>query len=410
MVGFSSVQPSYAIGAPRTTDGTITWDLSTDVQKNLTVPQKINRLDPAVVGAPILGFTSRLGGPRTVNNVVFYMLRTRRLRDYITLNGSYTTGTTFTFSAADVALLQVGYHIINLATRELVRVTAIASTTTITVERARGTVASASSDTTTDKFLILGYSGAEADSKFFGLSKFPEVIFNYLGELQDTFSISQWEHDSAKMPGAETPQAKERTDHLQNMRMNLEKRAIFSQRSKMPDENDNAIYLPNGLDAMCTENEQDFGGDITEAKLQSWGETLGRHGPGERLCMASAKFMRKINLTLSGQQYQDTSTLSKAGLAIRSYNAGGVILRFFIHPLFQDDTSTTTDALNGHCYAMDPSNFRMVTMRGKLTGWFRWFMNVQTPGFRGVQDQLVTNYGFWMTMPEHFSRALNVGS
>lgn len=413
MAGHASLLQSAAIGRPRVTDGTINWDLSTDVSKNLMVPQRIHRLDRAVSGAPILGIQTRLGGPKTVGNVVYYMLRTRRLRDYITTTTTSfnTTATTLAFAASDLDLLLPGFYIINLNTREIMMVVSKDSSTAITVERGVGSVAGTANDTTGDVFMILGYSGAEGDSKFFGLSQFPETIFNYTGELQDTYSLTQFVMDGAMMPGAETPQAKERLEHMDNMRMVYEKRTIFDQKKKRQRSIDGkTVYTPDALDAIATENEKDFGGDMTEAGLQEWGEDLGRHGPPTRLLFASPKWNRKLNIALSGQQRQNTEVIRKGGLNIRSYDAGGTILNITKHPLFYDDPSTADDALNGYCYAIDPADFQPVTMRGQLTGWFRWQLNVHVGGFRGRQDQLYTNYGYQYAMVEHYGRSLNVGS
>ena len=61
--------PNLAVGQPRTYDGTLTWDLDARVLKDMSVPNVIHRLDQAVPGAPILGFTNRVSGPKTVNQV-----------------------------------------------------------------------------------------------------------------------------------------------------------------------------------------------------------------------------------------------------------------------------------------------------------------------------------------------------
>lgn len=406
--------PQQAIGGPRVIEGDITWDISTDISKNLSVPQKIHRLDRATAGAPILGFSTRLGGPRTVKNWVFYMLRTRRFRDYISGTNTATAATTdkdFTFAAADVDLLLPGFRLVNLNSREMLEVESKTNSTTVQCTRAVGTVSVAAASSG-DTYMILGYSGSEGDSKFFGLSKSPEAIFNHVGELQDTFSITQWEYAGAKLPGAETPQAKERVDHLENMRINYEKRALFDQRSKAVRATDGkTVWTPNGLDSWCTENELDMTGDITEAKLLQWAEDLSRYSTsGSITIMCSPKFLRKANIALSGRMRNNSNVLKKAGLNVSSYDAGGLVMNFFRHPLFYDDPSTAADALNGHAYAVPFDDFKPVTIKSKMTGWFRWNMNVQTPGDRKIQDQLYTNYGFMMVEAERYGRAYNVGS
>lgn len=412
MAGHASIHVSQAIGEPRTTDGTINWDLGTDVQKNLMVPQRIHRLDRAVAGAPILGLQTRMGGPRTVGNVIYYALRTRRLRDYITTTSTTftATATTLSFAAADTALLLPGFHIINLNTREVMMVSAVGSTS-ITVERGVGGVAGTAQDTSADVFMILGYSGAEGDTKFFGLSTFPETWMNYIGELQDTYSLTQFAYDQAMMPGAESPQAKERTEHMDNMRMCYEKRSFFDQKSKRQRTLDNkTVYTPDALDAICTSNEKDFGGDLTIPGIMEWGEDLSRYGGDEVLILASPKWCRKLSIALSGLQTIPNETLRRAGLNVRSFDAGGIVMRVIKHPLFYDDPSTQDDALSGYAYAIPPNDFQPVTMRGRMTGWFRWMLNVQQEGDRLHQDQLYCNYGYMYSFSEMYGRSCNVGS
>lgn len=407
--------PTQETGRPTIVEGDINWDVSADVQKDLTVPQRIHRMDRATAGSPILGFSTRIGGPRTVKNWIFYMLRTRRFRDYIAAGSTFTaTATTFTFAAADIALLLPGFYIVNLDTKEMMEVVS-KSGTTVTVNRGVGTVVGTANSTTTDTFMILGYTGSEGDSKFFGLSKTPEVIFNHVGELQDTFSITQWEDAGGKLPGAETPQAKERIDHLENMRMNYEKRALFDQRGKRQRANlDNkTVWTPNGLDSFCTENETNFSGDITEAKLLNWADDLARFSKGNSITlMCSPKFARKLNISLSGRMRNNSPVLKKAGLDVSQYDAGGLLMNIFRHPLFYDDISpaAVTDALNGHAYAVPFDDFKPVTIKGRLTGWFKWRMNVETPGDRKIQDQLYCDYGFHMVESERYGRGFNVGT
>jgi len=403
---------SFKTPAPRTVEGTITWDLPADVQKDCTVPQRIHTLDAAVAGAPILGFQSRIAGPRAVKNVVFYLLRTRRFRDYVQATTTFTATTAdIPIADADKELIQVGAHIINLNTREVMRVTGKASAGIVNVERHVGTIGGTANSTTTDTFMLLGYFGAEGDSKFFGLSKFPDVMFQYCGEIQDCYSITQWAVGGKMMPGAETPQAKERREHLENTRMTLEKQAIMSQRAKGPRASDGkTVYAPQGLDGFCTENEKDFGGGMGQALLEEWGEDLGRYGPEARFAMCSPKFLRMVNLTLLPQQRQDKEVLKRAGLRVITYESGGVTFHFWKHPLFYDDPSAATDALNGHCYVYPPDDLRFGTLNSSLTGWFKWRMNVETPGDRLKQDQLYVNWTLIMTHPELYGRGYNPGA
>jgi hypothetical protein len=237
------------------------------------------------------------------------------------------------------------------------------------------------------------------------------VIFNYVAELQKCYGISQYERDSGHTSGMD-PLAVLRADKLQEQRLDAEFSIIFDQRAKFINEDNRVTYISGGVDSFLTENEKDYGGSITEAKVLSAARTIKRHGPVDRWVMASPLFMEKFNQVFNAaatpRQLQPVPT--EIGLDITTYRTGGLRLHFFEHPLLDDATSTSSNTLKGHAFVLDLDDMDLVTMRGELMGFFKWFMRVQTPGNRERQDQLVTNLGVKMRRPEHYARWFNVGT
>jgi hypothetical protein len=405
--------PANSVALKTISSGSLTWDLATRESHTVELDPKIHALDPAVAGAPILGMMNKIGAPKTVNQPIYFMLRKRQLPRFFDLTADWgASGTTLTAAAADISKQKAGYHILNTLTREIVRVTtAGATSTTSTIVRGVGTVAAAACVGSTDECLLLYYRGAEKDVKFLDFIRQPDVIFNYVAELQKCYGISQYERDSGHTSGMD-PLAVLRADKLQEQRLDAEFSIIFDQRAKFINEDNRVTYISGGVDSFLTENEKDYGGSITEAKVLSAARTIKRHGPVDRWVMASPLFMEKFNQVFNAaatpRQLQPVPT--EIGLDITTYRTGGLRLHFFEHPLLDDATSTSSNTLKGHAFVLDLDDMDLVTMRGELMGFFKWFMRVQTPGNRERQDQLVTNLGVKMRRPEHYARWFNVGT
>lgn len=398
-----------AVGLRTVSGGNLTYDLATRESHTVDLDPKIHSLDEAMPGAPILGLSNKIGSPKTVTQPIFFMQRKKQLPRFIDLNGSYTTGTTLTFAAADVQKLKVGYHIMNTLTREIMMVSALASSTTVTVDRSVGTVASANSISTDDEIIILGYRGAEADDKFLDFIRQPDVIFNYVAELQKVYGVSQYEKSAGHVSGQD-PLAVLRMDKLQEMRLELEWAILFDQRRQRVRSTDSkVVYNTGGIDSFLTDHETDFSGSLTEAKLMSAARSIARHGPNDRWACASPRFMEQLNNVYVGDRRLNTPVPREVGIDIMSVKYSGLNFHFFQHPLFEDASSTHANSLRGHAFILDMDDMALVTMKSDMMGFFKWFMNVQTPGARERQDQLICNFGVKMTRPEHYARWFNVG-
>ena len=401
----------------RTVDGgVLSYDLASRETHTIDLDPKIHALDEAVPGAPILGLQSKIGGPKTVKQPIYFMLRKRQLPRFFNVDtGGYTaTASTIPVAAADVGKVKDGYHIMNTITREVLAINGTPATS-MPVEREVGSVAAAAG-TAGDEILILGYRGAERDDKFLDFIRQPDVIFNYVGELQKVYGVSQYESASDHLAGHD-PLSVLRMDKLQEQRLELEWGILFDQRSKRLRASDSkVVFTTGGIDSFLTENETDFSGSLTEAKLITAARGLRRHAAGlsmDRWVCASPLFMEKLtgiwtdassNIRRNGDGGKDI------GIDVETYKWAGLRFHFFQHPLLDDATSTNANSLKGHAFVLDLDDMSLTTMSGPQVGFFKWFMNVQTPGAREKQDQLVTNFGVKMTRPEHYARWFNVGT
>jgi hypothetical protein len=394
----------------RTTSGRLTYDLATKETHTIELDPKIHALDEAVPGAPILGISNKIGSPKTVRQPIYFMLRKKQLPRFITLGGAYTAGDgAIVLTAANAAKLKKGYYVLNTATRVMWRMEEAPDTSTTC--KVVGSVADADGVAADDELLILGYRGAERDAKFLDFIRQPDIIFNYVGELQKVYGISQYEQASGHLSGHD-PLAVLRMDKLQEMRLDLELGILFDQRGKdLRDDDSRVVYTTGGIDSFATENETDFAGSVTEAKIRTAARAIARHGPNDRWCPATPLFMENLEMAYvepggtSVRQWNDRVVGPKVGIDITTLRYSGLNLHFFVHPLF-DDASEITYAINlkDWAYILDLDDMNLVTMKGDMMGFFKWKFRVETPGAREREDQLICNFGVKMTRPEHYGR------
>jgi len=244
-----------------------------------------------------------------------------------------------------------------------------------------------------------------------GFIRTPELIFNYVGELQDSYEVTQYADATNRRFGGKTIEEL-REDKLEEMRTLLEWGQLFDQRAKSQRSDDSKwVWTTGGIDSFLTENETNFQSSLTEEKLITACRSIKRHGPRERWVLASPLFMEKVNLLYLGDRaVVRKNVLTEVGIDVVTMSYGGLTLHFFEHPLFEDATSTEDNSLKGHAYVLDLDDIELVTMKGRKAGFFRWFMNVETPSSRNIVDQLICNFGIRMALAEHHARWYNVGN
>lgn len=410
MASVSDLFPANAVGL-RTADGAITYDLAMRDSHVFDVDPEFHALDEATIGARILGLLSKMGSPKVVKSPIYFMLRKKQLPRFINAAATYTaTATTITIAAADVSKFKKGYLLMNTITREILRVddTPAAS---LPVERGVGEIVGTASTDAAAEHLILYYAGAADDVKFLDFIRLGDVIYNYVGELQKSYGVDQYELDSAHVSGHD-PLAVLRMDKLEEQRLDLEWNLLFSQRSKTIRSDDGrVVWTPGAIDSFCTENETDFGGTITESKIITACRSIKRHGPADRWALASPQFMEKLNdaLGTEAERLAGDNVPKLLGVDIQTYQMGGLRVHFTEQPLLDDAVEDHANSLASHCFILDLDDMDLKTMRGKLMGWFKWNMNIETPGARRKEDQLVTNWSLAMRRPEHHGRWFNGG-
>lgn len=234
------------------------------------------------------------------------------------------------------------------------------------------------------------------------------MIYNFIGEIADGYEVTQYADATNRRYGGKTIQEL-REDKLEDNRQLVEYAILLDQRAKQQRASDNLwVWTTGGIDSFVTENETDFNGTLTEDKLITACRSIKRFGPRERWVCASPLFMEKLNLLYVGDRRLNQNVPTEVGIDILTVKYGGLTLHFFEHPMLDDASSTADNGLRGHAYVLDFNDIELVTMKGRKMGFFRWFLNVETPGKRAIVDQLIINFGVRMALAEHHARWFNI--
>lgn len=395
----------------KTASGPVSYDLGLQETRVVELDPMVHKIDPAMPGAPILGLMNRCGAPKTVRQPVYTILRERQFPRFINAAGAWSVGdSTLTLSATDVGKIKRNYYILNTVTRVCYLVSGTpAANCPVTVA---GEVPDTASDGAADELLILGYRGAEFDTRFVDFVRLPDVWFNYVGEYQTGYEITQYQQSSAHVAGHD-PLARLRQQKLEELRLTVELGIMFDTREKAirtdADGTKRVVWRTGGADSFITLNEADVSGGLTEAVLMTEFRKLRRHNASakpsnERWALAAPQVMEKIDGLYVGDRRLSQAVPNKAGMSISRIEYGGLAINFVEQPLYDDASSTHANSLKGTCWIFNLDDLGLTTLSGESVGFFKWFMNVQTPGTRGRADQLVANVGVKMALPETHGR------
>ncbi len=413
-MAIGTLYPSNAV-VIKTAAGPVTWDLAIRETHTIELDESVHALDEALPDAPILGLSSKVGSPEEVTQPIYSLLRERQFTRFITQADTYTAAdTVLDIAAADVGKVKRGYYILNTLTRVMFRVngTPVAACPVEVV----GEVADTTSISTDDELFILGYRGAELDTRFVDFVRLPDIIFNHVEEIQKAYEVSQYELTSGHVGGLD-PLAKLRMQTLQDVRIIVEFGTLLGQRGKGlrtdADGISRMVWTTGGVDSFLTLNETDFSGTLTEAKLITAARQIRRHGPPERWGLASPLFMEKVDTVYATPANQNPARQlgpipTETGMAITRLKFGGLTINFFEHPMLDDASATHANTLKEHCWVLNLSDLGYVTMNSELMGFFKWFTNQEPKGLRGKSDVLVVNYGVKMALPETHARWFSI--
>lgn len=400
----------------KTADGPVTYDLALQESHTIELDLNVHKLDEAMPNTPTLTMLTRAGAPENVTQPIYAMMRKKQFPRFINLAGAYTAGdANLNIAAADITKLKRGFYVLNTLTRVLHAITGTPAAGAVP-QTVVGEVVDASGVGASDELLILGYYGSEYDTAFVDLVRLPDTIFNFVGEYQTGLEISQYEEAAGHQRGFD-PIATLRADKVEELRLNVQWGIMFSQRDKFlrtdADSKKRIVWSTGGADSFMTLNETDLSAGTTESALNTAMRKIRRYGASRRFGVCAPQVTEKIDDLvvkasggIAGAQRNLPPIPEELGSNIKRLRYGGLVIDLVEWPLLGDAASTNANSLSRAMWVFDPSDFGLTTMTGPQMGFFKWFMNVQTPGTRGRKDQLIANVGVKMALPEVHARLI----
>jgi hypothetical protein len=318
-----------AVSGQRTTENVAA------VQRAIAIDKEILLLEPDA--APLTVLTKRFdegGNVRSVGDFEFSWVEDEgEVRfDAVNKGPGYTSGETAietdtggVFYAA--ALVRVP------RTGEIMYVEKV-ETNKITVKRGfAGTTAAALEDN--DPLFVIGAVAEEGDTSFAARSANPTKVTNYTQIWRTSIdeSESMLSSDNQTTPHDWVFQHKKKMiEHLKD----LEHAALFGSKGKTTGTNGRRVSTSGGALSFLTANNQDMGGTMTEAELESWVRSITRYGSKTKTVLAARLPLSVINAFATGklstiQADKDTTY----GLAIKQYVSPHGTINLISHPLLE---------------------------------------------------------------------------
>jgi hypothetical protein len=177
-------------------------------------------------------------------------------------------------------------------------------TNKITVKRGfAGTTAAALEDN--DPLFVIGAVAEEGDTSFAARSANPTKVTNYTQIWRTSIdeSESMLSSDNQTTPHDWVYQHKKKMiEHLKD----LEHAALFGSKGKTTGTNGRRVSTSGGALSFLTANNQDMGGTMTEAELESWVRSITRYGSKTKTVLAARLPLSVINAFATGKLSDDS--------------------------------------------------------------------------------------------------------
>lgn len=338
--------------------------------------------------APLTAFLSRLDSEVTSDPAYHWFEEVTPDQRVIVVGAQTSADTSLVLAALsptqkmDPNVLKPGTILMNERTLEQMLVTGYNSgTLTVTVLRARGSVAAAAM-LANDALLITGTSYAEGDVAAQAMSFQPSLFTNYTQIFKDSFFLTRTALNTRFRTGAAYQQEKIRT--LRNHAIQIEKSLLFGQSSIATGANGQPQRTTSGMITFIKTNVQDFAGTVTGPAWNSFLETAFRYGADEKLFLCGGIALNTLNQLTQNKATINVVPLGETfGYRLYEYGTPFGTLFCYKHPLL-----STNPSFQGWGFIIDLSR-----IRERYITQTRLEQNVQAQGTDARQDQYLSELG-----------------
>ena len=367
------------------------------------VGSKIFLIDPSA--APFTLLTDRAGSKVAVNPKFEWYEKSLRTK-MTQINGSHND-TTLSLTVDDAYVFQTNDIVLVPSTSELMLVTAVTSSTVITVSnRGLGSSTAATISDNADMWVVgsAWQEGVDVGTP----DEWQEVHkFNYTQIFRRPFGASRTREASEFY--FQKPRAQLRGEKGIEHAIDIELAFLFGVKAEVS--SGNAVFrTTGGAIEFMTSNLKDMGGvQVTEPDFEDWMEDLFAH-PGSagnsRLVLASPLVISAID-QMAADRLQMVPSDKTYGIAVNQLITSHGTLNIVKHRLLKDGLLGGGAGYQDWALAVDVGQMVMRPLSGGST---RLLINRQAPGVDGWIDEYLSEVGLQFQGVENAGILKNVGS
>ena len=315
--------------------------------------------------APLVAFFKKMKKVRKTKNPQFLWYNTDYLPKYVTTNGTTSAGgTTLTVASGHGNRVNVGTTLKVQRTGEVMRVTAVASDTSLTVVRAQGGTSGAATQSAED-ILILGHAANEGTTSGSGISSEPgTALYNYCQTFRQPVDLSGRDLVIDVYGGDEKTRLVK--DAKEKIMQDIETTLLTSNARSASDPT-----LAGGCEYFATTNAVNVGGNLTEQVLiDSFITPFFRKNASKKSLMvfAGEKFCRALDIFgRDAIRYGPSDT--GIGIDVMKYKSSFGEFEVFQHggltPEGYTDITAANLGLQGYFFGLNLDLLKLVEMEGR---------------------------------------------
>lgn len=353
----------------------LTYDIDTQ-RKDYDVSKKIARLVPDVGAFAVIMMRAR---KEVVNSDTFYWYDEEPAAWWTQINNAAGYTTTDTTLVVDDATIFKPKDLIKVPrTGEVMFVSAVPSSTSITVVRGYGTTAAAAL-VDNDWLMQLGNAMEENSSVPEARISQPVKQFNYVQEVRTPFDGSLIAQAHA-LQTSETERDRLTKDKLFEHRLMIERIMLAGERKE---DVTNKRKTTGGILSFITTNVYSIPkASFTEAEFEKYCEMLFKYGSSRKLLVACSSIISSINQFSQGKLKTEVGDDTYGVRLTRYISAHG--------DLYIVKSNTLEKGYDGYALGLDMDNISYRPFVGMDTKLSR---NIQPPDLHGWKDEYWTVFG-----------------
>lgn len=299
------------------------------------------------------------------------------------LGGALTAGAT-TMTVTNYKYFRKG-DLVRINKKEIVRVTATPSSTSVTIKRAVGETA-AQSAAQNDQLHILSNSNQEGASVRSIISTQRAGVFNYLQIIRDPWAVTNTAKQTQTFAGSDwTEEAKKQ---LIEHKKHIELAFMLGERYE-DTSGTNPERTTRGIRKFLSSNVTSVGGVLTESVLDGFLRTAFRYGSKRKLLFASPIVIQAIN-GFAKPRVRLVPSDKSYGITLNQYENAGRVVLLHEHVLMTNDNLNDFSGIAGEALLVDIEDVMARYLNGRFTVHNE---NIQAPDVDGRTDEYLSEVG-----------------